>query len=162
MTLAACSSAFDGMQPTLRQTPPSVCQRRPARPCAEIGGAEGGGVAAGPCAEHEHLGIEIALRGTGGWARGGAAAGACGGAAAALAGLERQDQVALGNPVAELDLQLGDGAGGRRRDVHAGLVALERDQRVVGLDRRTRRRAPRSPATSLKSPMSGTRTSIVS
>ena len=23
MTLAACSSAFDGMQPTLRQTPPS-------------------------------------------------------------------------------------------------------------------------------------------
>ncbi len=27
MTLAACSSAFDGMQPTFRQTPPSVSQR---------------------------------------------------------------------------------------------------------------------------------------
>ena len=27
MTLAACSSAFDGMQPTLRQTPPSVGSR---------------------------------------------------------------------------------------------------------------------------------------
>ncbi|GJE59992.1 hypothetical protein MPOCJGCO_2101 [Methylobacterium trifolii] len=27
MTFAACSRAFDGMQPTLRQTPPSVAQR---------------------------------------------------------------------------------------------------------------------------------------
>ena len=27
MTLAACSSAFEGMQPTLRQTPPSMGQR---------------------------------------------------------------------------------------------------------------------------------------
>ena len=27
ITLAACSSALDGMQPTLRQTPPSVGQR---------------------------------------------------------------------------------------------------------------------------------------
>src|SRR6187431_2915159 len=27
MTLAACSSALEGMQPTLRQTPPSIGQR---------------------------------------------------------------------------------------------------------------------------------------
>ncbi len=27
MTFAACNSAFDGMQPTLRHTPPSVGQR---------------------------------------------------------------------------------------------------------------------------------------
>ena len=32
ITFAACSSAFDGMQPTFRQTPPSAGSARPARP----------------------------------------------------------------------------------------------------------------------------------
>ena len=48
MTLAACSSALEGMQPTFRHTPPSA---RPALDqrdlAAEVGGAERGGVAAG-------------------------------------------------------------------------------------------------------------------
>ena len=56
MTLAACSSAFDGMQPTLRHTPPSSASARPASTLqAEIGGAECRGVAAGAGAEHEQL-----------------------------------------------------------------------------------------------------------
>ena len=66
ITLAACSSALDGMQPTLRQTPP---RRRPALDqhhlLAEVGGAERGGVAAGTGAEHQHLGVVVALRGDG-------------------------------------------------------------------------------------------------
>ena len=53
MTLAACSSAFDGMQPTLRQTPPSVGSRSISTTfLPEIGGAERRGVAAGTRAEH--------------------------------------------------------------------------------------------------------------
>src|SRR5437588_315042 len=40
-----------------------------------------------------------------------------------------------GDPVAHLDLQVLDGAGGGRGDVHRRLVGLERDQRVLRLHR---------------------------
>ncbi len=63
MTLATCSSALDGMQPTLRQTPPSVGRLSTMQHLlAEVGGAEGGGVAAGPGAEHHQIGLEIDMR----------------------------------------------------------------------------------------------------
>ena len=69
ITLAACSSALEGMQPTLRQTPPSVGQRSTSTTLAEIGGAEGGGVAARPGAEHQHVAFEVDLRRAAGAAR---------------------------------------------------------------------------------------------
>ena len=62
MTLATCSSALDGMQPTLRQTPPSVgrdVDQNDVLP--QIGGAEGGGVAAGTGAQNQDIGLEIGL-----------------------------------------------------------------------------------------------------
>jgi len=46
-------------------------------------------------------------------------------------GLEHQDHVALGDPVPDVDPDLGDGAGGRRRHVHGRLVRLQGDDRVV-------------------------------
>ena len=58
MTLAACSSALDGMQPTLRQTPPSGPRVDQHHALAEVGSPERGGVAAGPGAEHEQLGVQ--------------------------------------------------------------------------------------------------------
>ena len=62
MTLATWRSAFEGMQPTLRQTPPSVARAVDQNDVLpEIGGAEGGGVAAGTGAEHEDIGLEIGL-----------------------------------------------------------------------------------------------------
>ena len=62
ITLAACSSALDGMQPTLRHTPPSGPRESTITTClAEVGGAERGGVAARPGAQHQHLGVHVAL-----------------------------------------------------------------------------------------------------
>ena len=57
MTLAACSSALEGMQPTFRQTPPRSCQRSTSGDLEpEVGGAERRSVAAGAGAEHQQLG----------------------------------------------------------------------------------------------------------
>ena len=100
---------------------------------AEVGGAEGGGVAAGAGAQHQHLGVEVALGpGRRPWRRGPLPAGA---ARLRLgAGLKLQDQVALGDLVALLDLELGHRARGRRGHVHRGLVALQRQQRFLRLD----------------------------
>ncbi len=56
MTRAACSSAFDGMQPTFRQTPPSVGDR--SIECdaqAEVRGTECSGVPPGPGTEHDQV-----------------------------------------------------------------------------------------------------------
>ena len=56
-TRAACSSALEGMQPTLRQTPPSREWRSTRITLqAEVGRAEGGRVAAGPPAEDDEVG----------------------------------------------------------------------------------------------------------
>ena len=53
-TRAACSSAFEGMQPTFRHTPPRrECALDQRHAQAEVGGAEGGGVPAGATAEHD-------------------------------------------------------------------------------------------------------------
>jgi hypothetical protein len=49
--------------------------------------------------------------------------------------LQTQDGRALAHPVADLDQEFAHRAVLRCRDVHGGLVALKRDQRVIGLDR---------------------------
>ncbi len=51
-----------------------------------------------------------------------------------VAGGEQQDGRALADLVAHLDQDLGHRAGGRGGDVHRGLVGLEGDQRVLGVD----------------------------
>ena len=52
------SSAFDGMHPTLRQTPPQYFSSTTADGLAELGGADGGDVPAGAGTEDED--IEVA------------------------------------------------------------------------------------------------------
>ena len=66
ITAATCSSAFDGMQPTLRQTPPSVAIALDQHGLeAEVGGAERGGVAARAGAEDEQVALEVGAAGAG-------------------------------------------------------------------------------------------------
>ena len=78
ITAATCSSAFDGMQPTLRHTPPSVgVALDQHRLHAEVGGAERGAVAARAGAEHEHLALDVGLAGVGRGARDRARARGC-------------------------------------------------------------------------------------
>ena len=61
-----------------------------------------------------------------------------------VAGGEQQDGGALADLVAHLDQDLGHRAGGRGGHVHGGLVGLEGDQRVLGVDLVAGgRRAPR-------------------
>jgi hypothetical protein len=55
---------------------------------------------------------------------------------ALLRAAQHQDRRALADPVAHLDQQLLHRALARRGHVHRRLVALERDQRIVGVDRR--------------------------
>ncbi len=161
-TLATCKSALDGMQPTLRQTPPSVgrdVDQNDVLP--QIGGAESGGVAAGTGAQNQDIGLEIGLpAGIGGrlrrWTcgRGGlgsrlldfdAAASGVGGRRGfrrrrlsrllrLSAGRIGRQHVALGDLVADLDADLADHAILGRRHVHARLVAFERQDRLVLAD----------------------------
>lgn len=49
--------------------------------------------------------------------------------------LQLEDQVAGADFVTDLDRDAFHHAGGRRRDLHAGLVGFQGDQRLVGLDR---------------------------
>ena len=93
---------------------------------AQVGGAEGGGVAAGAGAQHQHLGVEVAL--AAGWRAWASAPWQCrrrrsrGCGRLRRPGLQVQDQRALAHPVADLDLEAGHRAGGRRRHVHGRLV----------------------------------------
>ncbi len=69
---------------------------------------------------------------------GGAGSGWLGGCGACFAfgrRVQRQDHTALGDLVADLELNLFDRAGPGRRDVHGGLVGLQRNQRILGFDR---------------------------
>ena len=75
ITAAMCSSAFDGMQPTLRHTPPSAgVALDQHRLHAEVRGAERGAVAARAGAEHQHLALDVDLAGVGRGSPGSAAA----------------------------------------------------------------------------------------
>jgi hypothetical protein len=58
----------------------------------------------------------------------------CGWCSGRAIGFHQQDQRAFGNLVAYLDLQFLDDTGMARRDFHAGLVGLDRDQRLINLD----------------------------
>ncbi len=77
MTFAACSRAFDGMQPTLRHTPPRLCPALDEGDLqAEVGGAERGGVAAGAGAQDEELSLAVGafdFAGVAGWVLAGGA-----------------------------------------------------------------------------------------
>jgi hypothetical protein len=136
-------------------------------PEAEVGGAEGRGIATGPRAEHEDVAGDVGGcgarsrprldaarrrgggglggrgrrravahrrrglgRGGGGRRRGGSGRGH-GGAAA----LQHQHQRAHAHLVADRDLELFHDARRRRRDLHRRLVALDRDQALLRLDR---------------------------
>ena len=57
------SSALDGMQPTLRQTPPQYFSSTTADVLAELGGADGGDVAAGAGTEDEDVEVGRSLTG---------------------------------------------------------------------------------------------------
>ena len=62
MTLATCSSALDGMQPTLRQTPPSARVALDHHDVeAEVGSAERGRVAARAGAQDQRRRMDVAV-----------------------------------------------------------------------------------------------------
>ena len=82
------------------------------------------------------------------------------GADRAVAGSEQQDEAALADLVADLDQDLGHRAGDRGGDVHRGLVGLQGDQRVLGVDLVAGATCTSMIGTTPKSPMSGTLTSI--
>ena len=105
---------------------------------AEVGRAEGGRVAAGAGADHDDVGAIAAAVALGRLLRLGGLGRLCGlllrlGRRLPV-GLQREDRRALGDLVADLDEQLPDRAGLRGRDVHARLVGLEHDQRILGRD----------------------------
>ncbi len=127
---------------------------------SEIGGAEGGGVAAGTGAQDQNIGLEIGLAawvggGLRGWGRrrglrgrlldfdaaalrdgrrsGGFRRLRRRGSRLSSARIGRQ-QVALADLVADLDADLADHAILGRRHVHARLVAFERQDRLVLAD----------------------------
>ena len=141
ITLAACSSALEGMQPTFRHTPPEhrpALDQRDLEP--EIGGAKGRGVAAGPGAEHHQIeragGASAGAGARASARRRGAGAGAAAGAAAAgaaAAPARRRSRRRRG----------GRGSARRRRDQRARrhLLAL--------LDQRSSDRAGRGDGTSM-------------
>ena len=128
----------------------------------QVGGAKGGGVAAGTCAQNQDIGLEIGLPARiGGRLRRRTCrpAGLCGGLLDldafasgigsrrdSLGGIRRRglrrlfaarigrQHVALGDLVADLDADLADHAILRRWHVHARLVAFERQERLVLAD----------------------------
>ena len=108
---------------------------------AQVGGTERSGVAAGPSAEHEYLGVHIALsrdrrlraRARPRW-QGHRAGGRCG-----RAGAQHHNRVPFGNPVARRDADLSHRTSGRSRYLHAGLVRLQRNQRIFRFDDRAGR-----------------------
>ena len=55
ITAADCRSAFVGMQPRSRQVPPSRVPLHQGHALAEFGRAQGGGVPAGPGADHDYV-----------------------------------------------------------------------------------------------------------
>ena len=114
-----------------------AAEHRPAfdqhHPGAEIGGAEGGGIAAGTGAEHQNLGMQVAGRRRGRGGRGGRLSrGGSGGRR--LRAFQLQDWRSLADLVADLDHDLRDHARRGRGNFHRRLVGFERDQRVFRLD----------------------------
>ena len=172
ITLAACSSALDGMQPTLRQTPPSVgdsarsarlaCpgRRRGRRRCSRRGRRRAPRTSA--CRSRRRHG------GAGRWPRLGAGFGALprwrpSGAAAAAASprVRRSSDQQISVPSETLSPTLtfsfSTTPACGRGDVHGGLVGFHGDQGgVLGDACRPGLTRTSMISTSLKSPMSGT------
>jgi hypothetical protein len=103
---------------------------------AQVGGAERGGVAAGPTSQHEHFGMHVALGGNrrpragpGRRRKRNRLPGRRGGADA-----QEQNGIAFGHPVASRDPHLRHAASSRSRHLHAGLVGLQRNERIVRFD----------------------------
>ena len=153
MTWAACKSALDGMQPTLRQTPPSVCPRSTRITLlAQVSRPERGRVSARPGTQDEHLRRHAAgrRRGSGsgrrtasrpGSRRGpGLRRGARGARSQRRrrlrhkrgSGTQVGNQMTRGDTVANRHPDGRDGSGHRRRNVHRCLIGLECDERILG------------------------------
>ena len=126
---------------------------------AQIGRAEGSAVAAGACAEHEHVAFDVSGQaagrghGSGRCSRGGGSLGRRGGGGrgrrrrsrgsgrgGGLTGFQREQHGAFADFVAQLHAHFFHHAGVAGGDFHAGLVGFDRDQRlllahgVAGLD----------------------------
>ena len=131
ITLAACSSALDGMQPDVQADAAEgrvALDQHHLQP--EIRRPESRGVAARPGPEHDELGMDVAGRRSAG-PRGRRRLGRLGCRSGRSAfGLQRQDDRAFGDLVARLHLHRDDLAGGGRRHLHRRLVRLELEQRV--------------------------------
>ena len=147
ITLAACSRALEGMQPTLRQTPPRIGRAVDQHHrLAQVGGPEGGAVAAGPGPQHQHLGLHVGLdarrrRRGGSWGglhRPGrgllAAVHSLGRPAPGAGRVQEQQDVALRDLVPDPDPELAHRPGLGGGDVHGRLVRLQGDDRVVDRD----------------------------
>ena len=94
----------------------------------EVGGAERGRVAAGPGAQHQHVGVQIGPDGIRpDYGRGGGHR-----LNEFLPGLQFGDRVARRNSVADRDPHGRDRPRVGRWDVHRGLVGFQRDQRIFG------------------------------
>ena len=118
---------------------------------AQIGRAERRRITARTAAQHHHVDVDVDLaavtagrdggdrgrgcsscrsgcgrRGSGYW-------GSCG-SGRAFSRFQHQQRAAFGDLVADLDFQLLDDARVGRRNLHAGLVRFDRDQRLVHLD----------------------------
>ena len=142
--LVALADDLGGVQQRLGRDAADIeadaTQRRPALDqhhlLAEIGGAERGRVAAGPGAQDQHLGVQVARR-RDRRPRGRSRRRRLGDrriVGLGLGGTQQEDEVALGDPIARLDLDLGRRARGRRGNLQGRLVGLQGDQRVLGLD----------------------------
>jgi hypothetical protein len=116
---------------------------------AEVGGAEGGRVAAGPGAEHQHFAFEVGGASVAGWCgkgEGGRGKGRGSGRRGCVFPLrpspfallharrfKSRYQGSFRQLVARLDEQFPDDAGDGRGNIHGRLVGFQRDQRVLCL-----------------------------
>lgn len=107
---------------------------------AEVGGTEGGGVAAGTGAQNQHVAFDIGLagvrsryRGDRRWRRSRPRRRRGCRRSGSPCGLEHQDHGSLAHLVIDLDPDLLHDAGVRRRDLHRRFVGFDNDQ--AGVDR---------------------------
>ena len=136
ITFAACSSALDGMQPMLRQTPPSLSPRSTRTTLLPRSAARNAALyPPGPAPSTSTSRMNVAPLGhrwPGRWRWCGCRRLLLGGRC--FTGSQFQDGVLGGHGIADLHLDRDDGASRWGGHVHGGLVGLQRDQRVVDRD----------------------------
>jgi hypothetical protein len=105
------------------------CQSMPVQARQPVPRRAGAGAAQGPLRQAHGLLVPVLPPGRWSRCRGCRRRRCC-----AFGGIGDQQHRAFGDLVADLDLELLDHARMARRDFHAGLVRLDRDQRLVDLD----------------------------